>query len=184
MSVRAIATTLFIGSLALSATASHADGWRLLPGLESGFKFEPTLAISAGVLNAASGKDDTMAVYGLDFNMNCGLLQSPDNRIRTHVQINHVDHAGIKATSFELSPRYTIPLGNGFSFGAGPALAMVKAENGNRDKNLFGYGLVAGANFRKGMYYSGIDLRYLNTNEREQVGFENWALLAKVGINF
>ena len=49
---------------------------------------------------------------------------------------------------------------------------------------LFAYGAVVGANYRKGMYYSGLDLRYLNTSERNNVDFENWALIAKVGINF
>lgn len=184
MKHQTLATALLLSGLALTTSASHAYGIRFFPGLESGFKFEPTLALSAGVVNAASGRDDTMSLYGLDFNMNCGLLQTPDNRIRTHIQINHVDQAGIKSTSFELSPRYTLPLGGGFSVGAGPALAMVKLDNGTTDKDLFGYGIAAGANYRQGRLYSGIDLRYLNTNERNRVGFENWALLAKLGINF
>jgi hypothetical protein len=58
------------------------------------------------------------------------------------------------------------------------------ANNGASDKNLFGYGAVVGANYRKGMYYSGLDLRYMNTSERDHVSFENWTVLAKVGINF
>jgi hypothetical protein len=178
------AAALLLACLTLSAPASHADGLRFFPGLESGFKFEPSLALTAGVMNAASSHDDTMAAYGLDFNFNCGLIQTPDNHIRTHLQINHVDKSGLKSTSFELSPRYTLPLGNGFSLGAGPALALVRVDNGTSDKNLFGYGVAAGANFRQGMFYSGVDLRYLNTNEREHVGLENWLLLAKVGINF
>ncbi|MBS1143461.1 MAG: hypothetical protein H6R14_867 [Proteobacteria bacterium] len=184
MKLNRIASTLLVAGLALGATASHADGLKFFPGLQSGFKFEPTLAISAGVMGAPSSNDDTLFVYGLDFNMNCGLIQTPDNRIRTHVQINHTDESGIKATSFELSPRYTLPLGGGFSVGAGPVLAAVMADNGRNNETLFGYGAVAGANYRKGMYYSGIDVRYLNTGETSGVSFENWAILAKVGINF
>lgn len=170
--------------LAFGATVSHADGLRFFPGLESGFKFEPSVAVTGGLMNAKAATDDAIFVYGLDFNMNCGLIQTPDNRIRTHVQINHTNESGVKATSFELSPRYTVPLGSGFSVGAGPVLGLVKADNGVTDKNLFAYGAVVGANFRKGMYYSGLDLRYLNTSERNHVEFENWALIAKVGINF
>jgi hypothetical protein len=179
-----LATTLLVASLALGATASHADGLKFFPGMESGFKFEPSLAITAGVMSAAATNNDSMFVYGLDFNMNCGLIQTPDNRIRTHIQINHVDESGMKSTSFELSPRYTVPLGSGFSVGAGPVLALVMADNGLTDKNLFGYGGVVGANYRKGMYYSGLDLRYLNTTESNNLSFENWTLMAKVGINF
>lgn len=184
MKISYLASTLLVASLALGTTASHADGLRFFPGMEAGFKAEPSLAVSAGVMGTPATNDDSMFVYGLDFNMNCGLIQTPENRIRTHVQINHVDESGMKATSFELSPRYTVPLGSGFSVGAGPVLGMVMADNGRTDKNLFGYGAVVGANYRKGMYYSGLDLRYLNTSERDSVSFENWALMAKVGINF
>lgn len=184
MRIQRFASALLLGSLAFAATASHAEGLRFFPGLDSGFKFEPTLALSAGVMHAKAADDNSQLVYGLDFSMNCGLVQTPDNRIRTHIQINHVNESNAKATSFELSPRYTVPLGDGFSVGVGPALALVKADNGHNERNLFGYGVAAGANFRKGAYYSGIDLRYLNTNERNNVEFENWALMAKVGINF
>jgi len=184
MHINRLAPALLVASLALGATVAHADGLRFFPGLESGFKFEPTIAVTGGVMNAKAANDDTNFVYGLDFNMNCGLIQTPDNRIRTHVQINHTNESGVKATSFELSPRYTLPVGGGFSVGAGPVLGMVKADNGVTDKNLFAYGAVVGANYRKGMYYSGLDLRYLNTSERNHVEFENWALIAKVGINF
>jgi hypothetical protein len=179
-----LASALLVAGLALGTTASHADGLKFLPGLDKGFKAEPSLAISAGVMSASATNDDSMFVYGLDFNMNCGLIQTPDNRIRTHIQINHTDESGMKATSFELSPRYTVPLGSGFSVGAGPVLGVVLADNGRNDKSLFGYGAVVGANYRKGLYYSGLDLRYLNTSESDNVSFENWALIAKVGINF
>ncbi|MBI2276504.1 MAG: hypothetical protein HYU74_04060 [Dechloromonas sp.] len=184
MKLHHIASALLVAGLSMTAVNSHADGLKFFPGLSAGFKFEPTLAVSVGTMNAAAARDDAMTVYGLDFNMNCGLIQTPDNRIRTHIQINHVDESGVKSTSFELSPRYTLPLGGGFSVGAGPALALVKVDNGNADKNLFGYGAVAGLNYRAGMLYAGADVRYLNTNERDDVQFENWAVLAKVGINF
>ncbi len=179
-----LASLFLAAGLSLAATASQADGLKFLPALDAGFKAEPTLALTAGVMNAASAKDDAIGVYGIDFNMNCGLIQTPDNRIRTHVQLNHVNQSGVKATSLELSPRYTLPLGGGFSFGVGPALAYVNADTPAGDKNLFGYGAAAGFNFRKGMYYSGLDVRYLNTNERDRVQFENWTFGIKVGVNF
>jgi hypothetical protein len=57
-------------------------------------------------------------------------------------------------------------------------------DNGNADKTLFGYGAVAGLNFRSDMFYAGADVRYLNTTERDNAELDNWALLAKFGINF
>lgn len=183
MTINRLATALALAGLTF-AGAAQADGIRFFPALEKGFKLEPTLAVTGGMTHAAGTRDDNMGSYGIDFNMNCGLFQTPANRIRTHVQINRVDESGIKATSFELSPRYTLPLGAGLSIGAGPALAMVSVDNGNADRNLFGYGAVAGLNFRAGMFYAGTDIRYLNTNERDRVQFENWTWLAKVGVNF
>lgn len=184
MKLKKIAIALTLAGLSLLTTMSHAEGLSFFPGLKPGFKFEPSLAVSAGVLNSSTGNDNTMAVYGLDFNMNCGLIQTPDNRIRTHVQINHSDKSGVKSTTFELSPRYTLPVGSGFSVGAGPVLGVAMVDNGRNDKNLFAYGAVAGVNFRAGMLYAGADVRYLNTNDRDNVDYENWAVLAKVGINF
>lgn len=184
MKLNKVAATLAVLSLTFAATASHADGITFFPGMQSGFKYEPTLAITGGVMNANAANDDSIAVYGLEFNMNCGLFQTADNRIRTHIQLNHVDEAGVKSTSLELSPRYTFPIGSGFSVGVGPVLALVNVDNRDDDKNLFGYGAVAGVNFRSGALYAGADVRYMNTNERSNVEFENWAVLAKVGINF
>lgn len=180
---KTLATALLTAGI-LSTTATHADGLKFFPGLQSGFKFEPSLALTVGATAAPAARDSVLASYGLDFNMNCGLIQTPDNRIRTHIQLNRIDQSNVTATSVELSPRYTLPIGGGFAVGAGPALAWVNADTGAGSQNLFGYGAVAGVSFRKAHYYSGIDLRYLNTSERERTGLEQWGVQAKVGINF
>ena len=180
-----LAPVLFAAALSLTATASHAEGLRFFPGFQSGFEFAPTLAVSAGVMSVPDVEDhDADFVYGLDFNFNCLLMQTPENRMRTHLQVNHTDNSGLTSTSFELSPRYTPAIGGGFALGVGPVVALVMADNGDADKNLFGYGLVGGLEYRQGMFYSGIDLRYLATTESDEVELGNWALLAKLGVNF
>ena len=175
---------LMAGMCAGAATLAQAEGLKFLPILDRDFKAAPTLALTAGGLKAPAGRDDVVAVYGLEFSMNCGLLQTPDNRIRTHVSVNHANEGGLKYTSVELSPRYTMPLGSGFSIGAGPALAWIKADLGQGDKDRFGYGAATGVAYRNGAYFSGVDLRYLNTERRDDVKLENWTLMAKVGVNF
>lgn len=184
MNIKQFVSTLFAVGITLGTTTSHADGLKFLPGLQADFKAEPSIALSAGVTVTSASSSDSLFIYGLDLNMNCGLIQTPENRIRTHVQINHVGESGMKSTSFEISPRYTVPVGSGFSVGAGPVVALVKADFGYFDKDLFGYGAVLGANYRQGIYYSGLDLRYLKLSEVNSVSLENWAVLAKVGINF
>jgi len=182
MKKNSLVTALLAAGLALGAAASHAEGLRLLPGQEKGFKYEPTIAVTGGVTSVPSINDDSVAQYGIDLNMNCGLLQTPDNRIRTHVQFNHYLDSDAKFVSFEVSPRYTIPLGAGFSVGAGP---MVGAIRTNLVNNIqLAYGAVVGANYRMGMAYVGLDVRYMNTTTNNGYAFENTAILGKVGINF
>ena len=185
MNFKYVVPVLLAVGLSLTATSSHAEGLRFLPGFQSGFKFAPTLAVSAGVANVPDVEGhDADFVYGLDFNFNCLLMQTPENHMRTHLQVNHTDNSGLTSTSFELSPRYTPTIGGGFAFNVGPVVALVMADNGVADANLFGYGLVGGLEYRQGMFYSGVDLRYLATTESDDVEFANWALLAKLGINF
>lgn len=182
MKLNRLASALLATGLALGVTATQAEGLRFMPGLEKGFKFEPTLAVTGGVTSVPSANDDSVAFYGVDFNMNCGLIQTADNRIRTHVQINHYADSDVKFGTFELSPRYTIPLGAGFSVGAGPVVGAVRS---NRENNVqFAYGAVIGANYRAGMAYVGVDVRYMNTTINHGYAFENTAVMGKVGINF
>lgn len=178
-----IATALIAAGLAFG-TAAHAESLKFLPGMQSGYKFEPTVALTGGVMNAPAANDDSIGVYGLEFSMNCALVQTADNRIRTHIQLNRTEEGGIRATTVELSPRYTMPLGQSFSAGIGPVIAWVDADTAAGSRNLFGYGAVAGVNYRHGKLYTGIDLRYMNTAERDSMRFENVMLQAKVGISF
>lgn len=78
----------------------------------------------AGALNISASPEEVCSdtAYGVEMNFNCGLIQSPDNRIRTHLSISRVDGNSYDATIIELSPRYTVPLSHGFSIGAGPSL--------------------------------------------------------------
>lgn len=62
MKIKQLASTLCLAGLALGSTASHADGLTFFPGLQSGFKFDPSLAVSVGVMGAPSANSDSMFV--------------------------------------------------------------------------------------------------------------------------
>ncbi len=178
-----VAAALSLG--ALFAPAAHAaEGWQLLPVLnDSGFKFEPTLALTANRLSPDQG--DSATAWGLDLNFNCALLQSPDKRIRTHINVSSSDDSGLKTTAFELSPRYTMPVGmSGLSLGAGPSLAVFKVEAAGLSRNLTGLGLAGGVNYRAGAFYVGADVRVHSTGSKDGVDLDpvTWGL--KAGINF
>lgn len=184
MKLKYLVPALLVAVLSLVAAPSRAEGLRLLPVLQPGYTFAPTLAVSAGVFKVPDADHDGDLVYGLDFNFNCLLIQTPENHVRTHLQVNRTGKTGLQSTSLELSPRYTLPVGAGFAFGAGPVLALVMADNDVSDKNLFGYGAVAGPEYRWDKVFAGLDVRYLATTKTDGVEFENWAFLGKLGFNF
>ena len=181
----ALAATL---AALMSAGSVAAEGWRFLPALEQGMKFEPTLAFTLSRVDPDGWSTET--AYGLDFNFNCGLIQDPKNRIRTHFNLTHFDENGLNMTGYELSPRYTLPIGNNLSVGVGPSLALFSVETRNYDEMHFGIGVAAGINYRVGKFYAGADLRIHDTGSKNNgngngdVDFDNVTLGAKVGINF
>lgn len=181
MNMKKIALAL---ALASASTVALANGWKFAPGLDSSFKFAPTVAATVGTVKQ-NGGGDSATLAGLELNFNCGLLQSPDNRIRTHFSISRADEKGYDATVIELSPRYTVPLGNGFSVGVGPSLGMVRLEaSGLPNENLFAYGVAGGVNYRAGAFYAGFDLNARRTNEKSGLDYDSRGATLKVGFNF
>lgn len=176
---------VFAATLAtLSFAATAADGWRFAPGLtDKNLKFDPSLAITANRIDPSghSGKN----AWGLDFNFNCGLVQDPNNRIRTHLNYSRVDNDGLKVHAFELSPRYMVPIAPGLSIGAGPSLAAYGVKSGGGyDHTLYGIGAAAGINYRVGNVFLGADARYHATQSKGGADFDNWTAGVKAGVNF
>ena len=170
-------------SLAALSLTAHAEGWRLLPGFtEQGFKFDPSLAATVNYVDPRAHSSDTG--LGVDFNFTCGLIQDPQNRMRTHVQFTRISDSDLDANAFEISSRYTVPLGGGLSVGVGPSLAMYQVDMPGYDKNLFGIGVAAGVNFRSGALFLGADARYHDTQSRSGENFDNFTVGVKAGINF
>lgn len=167
---------------ALITAPAHAAGWRFLPITDAGFKLEPSAALTVNSNKPNDG--DRATGYGLDLNFNCGLVQDPDQRMRTHLNISRTTWDNTSVNAFELSPRYTIPLGNGLSVGVGPSLGLFKVEGGGVSKNLFGAGFATGLNYRVGQIYTGFDLRYHSTSAKEGVDYDPTSIGVKVGLNF
>ena len=167
-----------------ASTAALADGWRFAPLFtDSNFKLEPTLALTANQVDPKDG-GDAVTTFGVDFNFNCGILQDPQNRMRTHLNISKGDKDGFEVTAIELSPRYTVPMGNGLSIGVGPSLASFKGEAAGASETFFGIGIAAGVNYRAGAFYAGADLRWHDTSTKNGGNMDNTTIGAKVGMNF
>lgn len=183
----ALRSTLVLAALlgALASPAAHAEGWQWLPLFnDPAFKPDFSLAITGARVMPRVGPDAN--AWGLDLNMNCGLLQTPDRRLRTHLNYSHVDKDGVKVDGYELSPRYTVPVAGvaGLSLGAGPSLGLFKVDAGAISRTLSGLGVAAGLNYRMGALYTGVDLRWHATAARSGVDLDPLTLSAKIGINF
>ena len=179
--------TLLAAALATASLTAAAQGAQFAPLLtDPNFKLEPSLALVAGSLKPQDGSSDLYA--GVELNFNCGLFQTADKRMRTHLLVGSYDKGGVELTTVELSPRYTMPMGNGFSVGIGPGIAYVSADAANQESSHFAWMVAGGMNYRSGAYYAGVDLRYQDTHEKRVAGVDrdtdNWLLAAKVGINF
>ena len=174
-----------VTSAVLASSATFAEGWRVLPILsDKSMKFEPTLAVTLNRVDPDQANFNSATAYGLDLNFNCGLIQDPLNRIRTHLNLSRSDKDGLEVLAFELSPRYTVPLGNGLSVGVGPSLAVYELDAPGFSESYFGVGVAAGVNYRVKEFYAGADLRLHNTRSDRGVDYDNATLGAKVGINF
>lgn len=172
-------------TLSSLSVAASAEGWKFAPGLTDGFKYEPSIAATVGSIKPHDA--DSATAYGVEVNFNCGLIQTPDNRVRTHFSVSRVNEDQYGATIVELSPRYTVPLTDGFSIGAGPSLGAVRlnpSAAGVPTETVFAYGVVAGLNYRKGPLYAGLDLGARRTKEKSGLDFDSRAVTLKVGYNF
>lgn len=171
-------------AIALLSMSAHASDWKFAPiAKDPAFKLEPTLALTANRIDPKDGGNATS--YGLDFNFNCGLIQDPQNRIRTHINLSHSDKDSVKVNGFELSPRYTVPVGQGLSIGVGPSLAAYQVRAGaGYDETLWGLGVATGINYRAGALFLGADLRYHSTERKQGADLDNWTFGIKAGINF
>lgn len=184
MKLNKVIVMFIVFSFVFVVIVSYVEGLIFFFGLQFGFKYELMLVIIGGVMNVDVVNDDLIVVYGLDFNMNCGLFQIVDNCICIYIQINYVDDFGVKFIFFELLLCYIFLIGSGFLVGVGLVIVLVSVDNGDNDKNFFGYGVVVGVNFCSGVFYVGVDVCYLNIIESNDVEFENVVLLVKIGINF
>lgn len=179
-----LATSLALTLAALTAPAVHAaDGWQWLPIVnDPSWKPDASLALTGSRVGPDTGPNANG--WGLDLNFQCGLLQTPGKRIRSHLNFTHTNKNGTSVNAFELSPRYTVPLGDGLSAGVGPSLGAFQVSTPSTDRTLFGVGAAAGVNYRAGMLYTGFDIRYHATTARSGVDHDPLTFGAKIGINF
>lgn len=173
--------------LATASLAAGAEGTRFMPMFtDPDFEFRPTLAAVVGALKPESNPSGLY--LGTEVSFNSGVFQTEARRVRSHLTFGHYDQSGLKLTTIDFSPRYTVPMGSGFSIGGGPGIAYLRSTVASRTASHLAWMVAGGVSFRKGGYYAGVDLRYQDTREK-LVGTsprdaDNWGLATKIGYNF
>lgn len=174
-----------LAALVITATpaAQAADGWQWLPALnDPAWKPDATLALTGSRIDPDPGRSAN--AWGLELALQCGLMQTPDRRIRTHLNYSHASREGTRFDTLTLSPRYTVPLGDGLSIGAGPSLGLFRVEAPSAARTLPGLGVAAGLNWRIGALLTGVDVGWHGTRERGGLDQDPLTVGAKIGFSF
>lgn len=173
-------------ALCACAGSAVAGEWQFLPVLKDGYKPEFVLSAVGGALDPKGADRDTYA--GVELAFNCGLFQTPVGVVRTKVSYGGYDHDGLEYRSFEVNPRWTMPVAQNLSFGVGPGIGYVRTEAGDRDAHMFAWQLGADLDYRMGRLNLGLGARWQDTLDKSVApgikGVENWLVQAKIGLAF
>lgn len=185
--MKTLRTTLLGLALACAAVPALADQpWRFLPIMDKDYQPDFTLSVVGGMMDP-EGVDKDRYV-GLELALNCGLLQTPTGVVRTKISYGQFDKDGVELRTFEVNPRWTIPLTDRLSAGFGPGIGYVRAKVDGNDADLFAWQLGADLDYRLGALNLGLGARWQDTADKRisagRDGADNWLVQAKVGVNF
>ncbi len=180
----ALLTTLLLSS----GTALAQGPWNFLAGMDIDYVAEPTLALMIGNLNPDINGANNDTVSGVEFSLNCPLLQPPSNKIRQQISYTRYSDSGLKISSFELNPHYVIEMTPGVGVGFGPGIGYVKAEVANQSESMLALQLGVSLHYNvMEKLFLGAEARYQatqNDNFAGQKGADNFRGTIKVGYNF
>lgn len=186
MKMRTARTAIAAMSLIGMTGSATAGEWKFLPILDKDYKPEMTLSLIGGLLDPKEADRDTFA--GLELAMNCGLFQTPSGVVRTKISFARFDHDGYDYRTFEVNPRWTVPIAQNLSFGIGPGIGYVKTKVGSRDTEMFAWQIGADLDYRIGQINLGLGARWQDTVNKTVAigteGAENWLVQAKIGFAF
>ena len=186
--VFAISGALFSGT----ALAEEKKGWTVLPYQNDDFDPHFTVALATGIMVPyVSGDFDAGAINGLVLSLNCPWFQPPTGTIRQVFNYNIYDKDNLEIKSFEMNPRYFIPISPSFQAGIGPGLGYVTiAPEDGAEAQVLSIQVGADLDYRNKNLFVGLSARYMMTQEAKFGGstierdVDNMAVQLRVGYNF
>ena len=172
--------------MAVASTSVLAADWEFLPVGNANYKPDLTLSLAAGTMNGTPAGSGSAESVELAFN--CILLQPPTGQIRSKISWNSFDHHGLKLSTLEVNPRWTLNLDKNLSWGIGPGVGYVRADLNGRSTSMAALQLGTDLDYRIGALNLGLGARWQDTKNKVLAngsrGANNTMLQAKVGFTF
>lgn len=128
------------------------------------FKLLAGLSVIGGVQNTKHF-DAVAPVYGVEFSMECPLIQTGKSHIRQQFSLIHQDGKDYKSLTIEVNPQYKIIARSSFELGVGPVAGFIFTSIRDNNKPVFDYGLGTGAVYYFKTVFIGFESRYTMTKE-------------------
>ena len=183
----AISGTLFSGT----ALAEDEKGWTILPYQNSDFDPHFTVGIATGTMKPSESDTSSGGFNGLVLSLNCPWFQPPTGTIRQVFNYNVYDEDNVKIKTFEMNPRYFIPVSPSVQIGFGPGVGYVTvAPDNSAESHVLSFQVGADLDYRNKNLFAGVSARYMMTQEDKFGGstnesdVDNLAIQLRVGYNF
>jgi opacity protein-like surface antigen len=179
--------------LALGTTSLMAHETKFLPIVtDPGYHFSPAVAIVGGYGKYKKAGQGS-AMYGIELDIACPLLELSSNDIKQQISIVHsskTDTEKLSTTSIELNPHVQFDVTNKLQIGVGPGFGVVFADADGATDTVFGINIGASANYEiEKSVFVGIEGRYQWTTKADfgnngNIALDNYRTLLKVGYKF
>lgn len=104
-------------------------------------------------------------IYGIEFSMECPLVQTGKSHIRQQVSLIFQDGKDYKSLNLEINPQYKIIARPSFEWGAGLVAGFIYTTIRDNNKPVFNYGLGTGVVYYFKKAFIGFESRYTMTKE-------------------
>lgn len=182
----AISGALFSGTV----LAEDKEGWVVLPYQNDDFDPHFTVALATGIMDPNVTGASSGAINGLVLSLNCPWFQPPTGTIRQVFNYNIYDEDNLEIKTFEMNPRYFIPISPSVQVGFGPGVGYVTiAPKDNAEAHVLSFQVGADLDYRNKNLFAGLSARYMMTQEAKFGGMsendvDNLAIQLRVGYNF
>jgi hypothetical protein len=130
--------------------------------LKKEFKPFAGLSVIGGVQNNKYFKGSA-PVFGIEFSMECPLIQSGKSRVRQQITLMRQEQKDYRSLTIEINPHYKLIAGPSFELGIGPVAGFIFTPVRDNNKPVFNYGLGTSAMYYFKRVFIGLESRYTLT---------------------